>query len=171
MKSLVYFCFGVTENDDCDTMLTKLINKAYFDATQQGAFNTLLKDDKEKKDAKEIVRPDVIDYLKTRILTKLTKKKEKYDKWHEDTCKEIINKYSKINSSEIKFSYGNAQKLLNMTMKYLYMLGKMKDKYYFEKEKVQKLLEKVVSLEKYYMFQLIVISLMPYGLIRMRYCQ
>ena len=44
---------------------------------------------------------------------------EKFDKWHEQLCKNIKVLYNK---KGIDFTYGQAQKWVNMTIKYLYML-------------------------------------------------
>ena len=48
---------------------------------------------------------------------------ENFDKWHEKTCGKIIGCYDKVNGSKIIFTYGNAQKWLNMALKYLWLLG------------------------------------------------
>ena len=57
------------------------------------------------------------------------KKQEDFDKWHEDTC----NAYCKeLNSFAVRkgfsfiMTYGRAQKVLNMTFKYLYCTSKYK---------------------------------------------
>ncbi|MCI9448922.1 MAG: hypothetical protein HFE30_01550 [Clostridiales bacterium] len=42
-----------------------------------------------------------------------------YDTWHKDTCGEIVEYFSSL---DIGFTYGHAQKWVNMTMKYLYIL-------------------------------------------------
>lgn len=45
---------------------------------------------------------------------------EKYDEWHRDTCGEVISFYRKAG---VEFNIGQAQKWVNMTMKYLYVYG------------------------------------------------
>lgn len=47
---------------------------------------------------------------------------ESFDKWHKKTCRKIIGCYDKVNGSKIIFTYGNAQKWLNMVLKYLWLL-------------------------------------------------
>lgn len=42
-----------------------------------------------------------------------------YDRWHKDICGEIVEYFSTL---DIIFTYGHAQKWVNMTMKYLYIL-------------------------------------------------
>ena len=43
-----------------------------------------------------------------------------FDSWHKETCDLIQRVYT---SAGIEFSYGQAQKWLNMTIKYLYIVG------------------------------------------------
>ena len=43
-----------------------------------------------------------------------------FDKWHDDICQLFISEYNKISSGiTLPISYGKAQKLINMTFKYL----------------------------------------------------
>ncbi|MDD3085129.1 MAG: hypothetical protein PHU32_04565 [Candidatus ainarchaeum sp.] len=49
----------------------------------------------------------------------------KFDYWHNSVCDSIIKKY---NNKNIELKYGQAQKWLNMTIKYLYCLGENFDK-------------------------------------------
>ena len=123
MKSLVYFCFGITLEEDESTIIDSIVSKAYFDATQQGAFNTLLSDEgmKESADAaKKSVRDSIVEKLS---VFKAHKDIKSYDDWHESICTDVLKKYKDINDGQERFTYGNAQKILNMTMKYLYMLA------------------------------------------------
>lgn len=48
---------------------------------------------------------------------------DSFDKWHEDTCKTIIEVFEQTIGNGWELSYGQAQKWLNMTLKYLYMLS------------------------------------------------
>ncbi len=123
MKSLVYFCFGITLEEDKSTIIDSIVSKAYFDATQQGAFNTLLSDEGLKKSAdaaKKSVRDSIVEKLS---VFKAHKDIKSYDDWHESICTDVLKKYKDINDGQERFTYGNAQKILNMTMKYLYMLA------------------------------------------------
>ena len=129
IKSLLYFCFGFTIDDDADTILKCIVEKAYNDATMQGAFNALLSD-KSMKDMAKDVKAYVIDMLldkltDDRIKSADIKNQAGYDTWHKGICKAIMDKYEKKKIGDDLFSYGNAQKILNMTMKYLYMLYKI----------------------------------------------
>lgn len=48
------------------------------------------------------------------------KSQEDYDAWHRETAREIIDLYEDFG---VEFYYGQAQKWINMTAKYLYLLG------------------------------------------------
>lgn len=83
------------EPDYLTYRIKKAIMKAYEDATNEGAYNTLC------------------------ALA------SNYEEWHKNTCEGLYKKYSKVclNENEPFFTYGNAQKWVNMTMKYLWLLG------------------------------------------------
>ena len=49
--------------------------------------------------------------------------KTSYDKWHEELCDKIVDTYA---PAGIIFNYGQAQKWVNMTMKYLLLLRNRK---------------------------------------------
>lgn len=133
---LMFSYFGITSDDDKDTIIRAAIDVAYNDATGQGAFNTLFP--KEDSNAKE--NKYNIDKAKGRARGELKKfvedeiiNKELNKNWHSDICCKISDCFSneKIVLSEEKqkyrygnaFSYGNAQKWVNMTLKNLYIIG------------------------------------------------
>ena len=45
---------------------------------------------------------------------------EKYDKWHEEICEKIVERYEKVCGDQ--FYIGQAQKWVNMPIKYLYLI-------------------------------------------------
>lgn len=55
----------------------------------------------------------------TELLNSKCKNQDEFDKWHEKTAKEIRDWYPE----KVHFTYGHAQKWLNMALKYLYILG------------------------------------------------
>ncbi len=122
LESLVFFIFGATMDDAC--LLQKIIEKAYIDATNQGAFNARIKkeDITKKADANETKR-DVIGLLLEEIKSYTKPKGNTFSKWHLETCQAVIKKYEEKTIKE--FTYGNAQKLVNMTLKYLYLLSEI----------------------------------------------
>ncbi len=141
--TLYFFYFGITldelENDDS---LEKVVKKALFDATMQGAFNSRVKDDHKEnaRKAKNAVINTMLDALtnkncddcneqtcpETKVSFEDIKDKKGYDDWHKQTCCNIKKQFEDIKDEKENeaFTYGNAQKVVNMTMKYLYLLSK-----------------------------------------------
>lgn len=141
---LVYSYFGIVPEhiydknsfkklsaDDYNTYCTKrAIMKAYEDATNEGAYNTLFKKTieagklKQLKSASERARNYSAEFLFSQI-QKLSALASNYEEWHKNTCDELYKKYSEVylNENEPFFTYGNAQKWVNMAMKYLWLLG------------------------------------------------
>lgn len=130
IESFVFFTFSSSLDEDC--IINSVVDKAFFDATNQGAFNTLIHKDDKRKEILDQVKKSVKDLLYKEIIKYTEKKGESFNKWHSDTCKKIIEVYNKDFSDE--FTYGNAQKMVNMALKYLYLLsgianyGKINDK-------------------------------------------
>lgn len=54
-----------------------------------------------------------------RLTSRQLHSQEVFDRWHYDMCRRIKSFYAQ---ESINFTYGQAQKWLNMTIKYLYML-------------------------------------------------
>lgn len=122
--------YGDSREPDYSTYrIKKAIMKAYEDATNEGAYNTLFKKTievgklKQLKSASERARNDSAKFLFLQI-QKLSALASNYKEWHKNTCDGLCKKYSKVclNENEPFFTYGNAQKWVNMTMKYLWLL-------------------------------------------------
>lgn len=142
VEFLLFNYFGLTQEDgnDLETVLDSAIRRAYFDATNQGAFNTLFT---------EAVFPDreAVDELKARVkgMSALVGDAVKtlyfsndridFDEWHKRICTALLARYGEIcdelDSPTFRvspeaygfFSYGNAQKWVNMTIKNLYIIS------------------------------------------------
>lgn len=123
--------YGDSRESDYSTYrIKKAIIKAYEDATNEGAYNTLFKKTieagklKQLKSASERAKNDSAKFLFLQI-QKLSALASNYKEWHKNTCEGLYKKYSKVclNENEPFFTYGNAQKWVNMTMKYLWLLG------------------------------------------------
>lgn len=100
--------------DDCNLA----INRAYRDfcrtiRKEPGGINARM----NLKDSKTKATNIILEFLK--------KDKSNYDEWHEDLCKKLV---------DLRYTYGQAQKWVNMTMKYLYILG-----YKFNDKTIEKL--------------------------------
>lgn len=122
VEFLIFTYFGIDFNDDFDTILKSAIKVAYNDATMQGAYNAL-----EKENAEEIDYDEVAQELEKAIKKLLNDNSNSYEQWHKDICEELVKCYEKVtsNNKNPAFSYGNAQKWVNMTMKYLYILSEI----------------------------------------------
>ncbi len=136
---LVYSYFGIVPKriydknsfkklsaDDYNTYCTKrAIMVAYRDATNQGAYNALFKEElaDEKLDEKsEAARKEAAEFLLNEIhgLNDVPD----FEQWHDRVCSGIEERYGEVNhNGKSFFTYGNAQKWVNMTMKYLWLLG------------------------------------------------
>ncbi len=118
---LLYSYFKITLESKSDTIIEKAIDKAYFDATNRAAFNALKKTDFNSDDLK--AKGTAI--IKNGI-DKIINQSSNLDEIHNDICESLLENYKGIkvkDTNENAFSYGNAQKWVNMTMKYLYVLG------------------------------------------------
>lgn len=98
------------------TLLDAVISRAYRD------FNRTLHSIKEKRteeshQALKLFIKDVVD----EVLTRKFINQHEFDSWHEEQCKELISKFQTL-SNHIIF-VGQAQKWINMTLKYLFALG------------------------------------------------
>ena len=115
----LYESLGVTATDSLQLIEDKCIEKAYFDATMMGAFNTSLTD-QTRRPAKE-AKTEGARYLREMLqAAREASSRDEYDKWHHESCFHLRALYHQHELNT--FTYGNAQKWVNMTMKYLYLL-------------------------------------------------
>ena len=142
VEFLLFIYFGLDREDGnkLDTILDRAIERAYDDATNQGAFNALFTaDDYPDREA--------VDKLKTRVkgMSEIVKDAVKtlylsndrldFDEWHKALCTALITRYHAIcdeldsptfhasEKADEFFTYGNAQKWANMTIKNLYVIS------------------------------------------------
>lgn len=114
------FSIGEKTKDKPDTVIKKIVSKAYNDAAGQKAFNAL------------IGRTNVD--LRTRATTAMENAKDtvcnaikifegNYKNWHSNLCDAVSNCFSNIKIGEKSlWSYGNSQKIVNMSVKYIVTL-------------------------------------------------
>ena len=127
----VYFNLDLSYASDFDKALDASIKKAFEDATSEGAFNTLYKTIEDsnlkesiKKASKKAYKEATSKIIK--CINCLLNNNINYDDWHNYLCKTIIfsfTHYLKDYKVDFWFTYGNAQKWVNMTMKYLYIIA------------------------------------------------
>lgn len=121
---LLFSCLSISIKSlsykEKEKILSAVINRAYRDASS----HVLSISTGNPRDADSKVKPDDII---TEEICNLTEKTE-YDKWHCKVCSRLINVYAncqynkKDQNTELRFSYGIAQKWVNMTMKYMTIL-------------------------------------------------
>ena len=112
-NDFLIFCYFGSRGNDIDSV----INRAYVDMASHTMATFKNVNDKWK-----------CRWLASGVIKKAIDVIDKpYDKWHRDTCESIISKYP-----DNVLSYGQAQKWLNMTVKYVYvlkLLGKFENQY------------------------------------------
>lgn len=122
-----FFIFTYFKTKECENnhndLIQNIIKKAYNDATMMGAYNTLIS--KELSDESYLAYCNVTKLIMGEIYNiKVNRStQESFDTWHKKTCEKIIECYDEVNSNKSIFTYGNAQKWLNMALKYLWLLG------------------------------------------------
>lgn len=124
----VYFTTG--END-----FEKASFRAYLDFCRTIKFKDDYKGDKkekEKEDIKKAVSRLIENFVKTiehtpDVFDNIDDKNDNIINSHKKLCRMIINKFSEFTQPNT-FTYGHAQKWVNMTLKYLYVLDKCKER-------------------------------------------
>ena len=99
------------------------LSRAYRDMNR--TLRGIRKDrDSEKilKSAKEQLKERLRQLTKGNVPTTAEKLAEEFDHWHFDSSNELIRFYGKL-SPPFKFTYGHAQKWINMTFKYYWYFG------------------------------------------------
>lgn len=125
---LLFSYFGITLDDKKEAIIEAVIKKAYDDATLQGAYNTKITSD-DLKDQSRKARKKGIRIIKDNLNKLFYIEFKEYDDWHIQICKSLLINYNKAfkkiipDEPQMLFSYGNAQKWVNMTIKYLYILN------------------------------------------------
>lgn len=136
---LLYSYFGLTKSDfeNENTIKEKCIARAYLDLDRTISYRLTVQDLDKMKKLSDQEAKKAQDYIEAKAeyqakiakliigqLDKLDEKRtqELFDDWHEKTCGKIIDE----EPSELlkkKLSHGQAQKWLNMSMKYMWLLG------------------------------------------------
>lgn len=114
---------------DVDNPIYTAVNSAYLDLNRTIEYKKTQDITEEKK---ALLRQTSVKMIKDQII-KLSKHgffdKEMFDSWHSELCEAICQKY---NDSGIHFHFGQAQKWVNMTMKYLSVIDSTMTEGYFE---------------------------------------
>lgn len=140
---LLYSMLGVTVGDtderDEDRVKAAVI-RAYSDATMQGAYNSLIKRDMKnrqelleysaqaRKASGKLILEEIYCFFDRNC------ERDDFSAWHDALCNSIKNNYEKKNVRDGKklfFTYGNAQKWVNMTIKYLCLIDALSEGFIF----------------------------------------
>ena len=89
-------------------------SRAYLDMNRTIRFRGL------DEDTRVFLREQINQKLEEAIKALSVSSQEEYDEWHKNLCFDIMQEYEKAG---VEFSIGQSQKWINMTIKYLYMLG------------------------------------------------
>lgn len=121
---LLYSYFGIDAKagqDNTGIILNGAIGRAYRDASSHVLS---IEDEQEKRDK----RGDATTAIGDAVMT-LTNEAN-YDAWHRALCERLMDIYKGVVCKKEKsFTYGIAQKWVNMTMKYLYLLVPLMSEY------------------------------------------
>ena len=121
IEFLLYAYFQIKVNDDYDKICNAAIDKAYSDATMMAAFNALKK--RAEKSVIEDAKKSGIRKIRESLNDLISA--TDYDKSHDKLCKDVVGEFKgiKTEKDDKAFTYGNAQKWVNMTMKNLYVIS------------------------------------------------
>ncbi len=92
---------------------------------------------KLKDDFKDKIKEIIVEYIfggteKIQVKNKISSEPEQFDDWHKELCDKIVNAsksddfkmlFEKEDDSSSYLSYGQAQKWVNMTLKYMVIMG------------------------------------------------
>lgn len=121
LEFLKYAYFNITKGDSMNDILRKCANKAYMDLCRTIKFKT------DDGNIKAEYKAKICDMLvneynalcnAVNACSSENEEQEIFDKEHNRICEEIIKTYSEISD----FTYGQAQKWLNMMLKYVLLI-------------------------------------------------
>lgn len=112
--TMVYLYFGVADN-----YYKAASARAYLDFCRTIKFTASINEEERVK-----ARTDVDGMIENRlkaIADAGITSQDEYDEWHKELCEEIMDRYKEVCGEQ--FRVGQAQKWINMTVKYLYLLN------------------------------------------------
>ena len=128
---LMYSYFGITLDSESEEIKKAAVFRAYKDASS----HVLSVSGTET--TKENLKNDGLDKIKI-FIDSICLEKADYEEQHRKCCDELLGIYKGKTDERYPFTYGIAQKWINMTMKYLYIilsiLGKYKENHEFYRD-------------------------------------
>ena len=136
-KFLLYSYFGITAKDlnDKFKIITICAQRAYLDLSRTLTFKPEFKDVKvngkvvkNKSEERKAFKDEICKIIKDGVWDLIKSSPGDYDIDHDSLCKQLkeaSKKYCKVNKNTKNdgITYGQAQKWLNMTIKYMWLLG------------------------------------------------
>lgn len=125
---LLYDYFGITKDDDKDKMILKCAQRAYRDLCRtlkftEKADNAKGEKKKQIEKAHQAFRMKICELIQGKVKELLcSQSKEEFDEKHASLCS-CICETDKGNVLSVKLKWGQAQKWLNMTIKYMWLIG------------------------------------------------
>jgi hypothetical protein len=129
----IYFWTGFYNDEDCVSWAS---NKAYLDMNRTMTFKEEIpknNSDEEKRIKKQ--RATWVEDCTNIIRSNFNAVQKDFNTWHADTCDQIIKYYdkdklvlrngTKRTNTPAELTYGQAQKWVNMTLKYLWLLNRL----------------------------------------------
>lgn len=118
-------------------VLRAAVDAAYHNAASRGSFVR----DPGQKDASEKAREDASQLIQDAILGLCERPTVNFDEWHTRLCRNVRDGFSEIRDKNGKpaFTYGNAQKWVNVALRNLYVLSSVYEKYVPHSEFVQQI--------------------------------
>ena len=134
---LLFTYFGITLDDNDDKLiLDKIVDRAYRDASSR-VLSVKEGNEKCKDSAKEHIKC---------FLNNI--KNYNFQELHKNCALELIEIYKDKTNDDYEFTYGIAQKWLNMSVKYLIIIAKVLEKYNSENEFYKSYKDYISSIEK-----------------------
>lgn len=134
---LMYSYFGITLDSESEEIKKAAVFRAYQDASSHVLSVS------GTKTTKENLKNDGLDKIKI-FIDSVCLEKADYEEQHRKCCDELLGIYKGKTDERYPFTYGIAQKWINMTMKYLYIilsiLGKYKENHEFYRDYFEKLI-------------------------------
>ena len=112
---MMFAYFGITSADISTYTEEAVVDRAYKDATD-GVL--LFQSEKKQAEAKDLAKEIIINSIE-----RLQECQDVYDVWHKKLCDALMDCYGKYRYKQgYNFTYGIAQKWVNMTIKYFYIV-------------------------------------------------
>lgn len=132
LNFLLFSYFGCDDTADEETMKNSAAHRAYFDLSRTVKYrlSTSQLTEKLKKSSSKHEKNEANEFIQKKeelvnsVCENLHQLPEgEFDPWHKTKCEKICTVMNESGLLKEAFTYGQAQKWVNMTLKYLWLLG------------------------------------------------